>query len=170
MSRSSLSTVGRSSALAPRCDKPRSSPRSTYTSSYGETGPGKSQLARVIHNNGARASTRSSRSTVAALRTSDRERAVFRSSPGAHSTATRKISQGGRPRKGHPFLDESASCPYGAQLSFFQPCRQRSTTPAAPRDRQAPRCGCRRHHLDLKERSSSAASARTCSRLRCSPP
>jgi len=87
----------------------------------GETGTGKSQLARVIHDNGPRASHPFVTLNCAALPETLIESELFGALPGAHSTATRRIEgKVEAAERGTLFLDEIAELSPAAQAKLLQ--------------------------------------------------
>jgi len=87
----------------------------------GDTGAGKSQIARVIHANSPRASGPFVEINCAALPEPLMESELFGALPGAHSTATRKID--GKvtvARRGTLFLDEIGDLTTTAQAKLLQ--------------------------------------------------
>ena len=113
--------IGRSSALA---DVLRHAalvaPLDVHVLLVGETGTGKSQLARVIHANGPRAPFPFVTLNCAALPEQLIESELFGALPGAHSTATRKITgKVEAAERGTLFLDEVGELSYGAQAKLL---------------------------------------------------
>jgi Nif-specific regulatory protein len=86
----------------------------------GESGTGKSQLARVIHDNGARAPHPFVTVNCAALPESLIESELFGALPGAHSTATRRIDgKVAAAERGTLFLDEVGELSPAAQAKLL---------------------------------------------------
>jgi Nif-specific regulatory protein len=82
----------------------------------GETGTGKTQLARVIHDNGPRAHHPFVALNCATLPETLIESELFGALPGAHSTATRKIEgKVESAERGTLFLDEISELSHAAQ-------------------------------------------------------
>jgi Nif-specific regulatory protein len=87
----------------------------------GETGTGKTQLARVIHENGRRRMHRFIELNCSAIPESLLESELFGAMPGAHSSATRRIEgKIGAAEGGTLFLDEVAELSPGAQTKLLQ--------------------------------------------------
>ncbi|HJQ85399.1 MAG TPA: sigma-54-dependent Fis family transcriptional regulator [Candidatus Binatia bacterium] len=87
----------------------------------GETGTGKSQLARVIHDNGPRAGRPFIELNCGALPEPLIESELFGALPGSHSTATKKIEgKVAAAEHGTLFLDEIGAMPLGAQAKLLQ--------------------------------------------------
>jgi Nif-specific regulatory protein len=87
----------------------------------GETGSGKSQIARVIHDASARAPRPFLELNCAALPENLLESELFGAMPGAHSTATRKIEgKVTAARGGTLFLDEIGELAVTAQAKLLQ--------------------------------------------------
>jgi Nif-specific regulatory protein len=87
----------------------------------GESGTGKSQLARVIHDNGPRASGPFVEVSCAALPEALFESELFGALPGAHSTATRRIEgKVAAAEGGTLFLDEIGELPPPLQAKLLQ--------------------------------------------------
>ena len=87
----------------------------------GDTGTGKTQLARVIHDNGRRRSRRFVEINCSAIPENLVESELFGALPGAHSTATHRIE--GRvaaAEGGTLFLDEVAELSLSAQAKLLQ--------------------------------------------------
>src|SRR5437763_866253 len=86
----------------------------------GETGTGKSQLARVIHDNGPRAAHPFVTLNCAALPETLIESELFGALPGAHSTATRRIEgKVESAERGTLFLDEIGELSPAAQAKLL---------------------------------------------------
>ncbi|MDX2169301.1 MAG: sigma-54-dependent Fis family transcriptional regulator [Deltaproteobacteria bacterium] len=87
----------------------------------GENGTGKSLIARVVHENGPRASGPFVELSCAALPESLIESELFGALPGAHSTAVRRIEgKVAAAEGGTLFLDEIGDLPLGAQAKLLQ--------------------------------------------------
>ena len=87
----------------------------------GDSGTGKSQIARVIHQNGPRPSGPFIEVNCGALPETLVESELFGAMPGAHSTATRKMEgKVAAANKGTLFLDEVAELPPSAQAKLLQ--------------------------------------------------
>jgi Nif-specific regulatory protein len=87
----------------------------------GDTGVGKSQLARVIHDSSLRASQPFMEVNCAALPETLLESELFGAMPGAHSTATRRLEgKVTAARGGTLFLDEIGEVSITAQAKFLQ--------------------------------------------------
>ncbi len=96
----------------------------------GETGVGKSQVARVIHANSARASGPFVEINCAALPETLLEGELFGAMPGAHSTASRKIEgKVAAARGGTLLLDEIAEMTTTAQAKLLQLLQTREYYP-----------------------------------------
>ncbi len=87
----------------------------------GESGTGKSQIARIIHDNGPRAARPFVAINCAALPEALIESELFGSLPGAHSTATRKVDgKVAAAEHGTLFLDEVGDLSLSAQAKVLQ--------------------------------------------------
>jgi Nif-specific regulatory protein len=87
----------------------------------GDSGTGKSQIARVIHDNGPRARQPFVELNCAALPETLVESELFGAVPGAHSTATRKIDgKVAAAEGGTLFLDEVGDLSLSAQAKLLQ--------------------------------------------------
>src|SRR5262249_11378622 len=87
----------------------------------GETGSGKSEIARLIHANSARASAPFVEVNCAALPEALVESELFGALPGAHSTAARKVEgKVAAARGGTLLLDEIGDLPLSAQAKLLQ--------------------------------------------------
>jgi Nif-specific regulatory protein len=87
----------------------------------GETGTGKSQLARVVHDNSPRASGPFVELNCAALPEQLLESELFGALPGAHSTATKRVEgKVAAAQRGTLFLDEVGDLPLAAQAKLLQ--------------------------------------------------
>jgi Nif-specific regulatory protein len=87
----------------------------------GETGTGKTEIARLIHANSARASQPFVDVNCAALPESLVESELFGAMPGAHSTASRKVEgKVAAARGGTLLLDEIGDLPLSAQAKLLQ--------------------------------------------------
>ncbi len=96
----------------------------------GDSGTGKSQLARVIHQNGPRASRPFVELNCAALQETLIENELFGASEGGHSTATRAIpGKVAAAERGTLFLDEIGDLPLSAQAKLLQLLQSRTYFP-----------------------------------------
>ena len=87
----------------------------------GETGVGKSQVARLIHDNSPASSRPFVEINCAALPENLIESELFGAAPGAHSTATRRIEgKIAAARGGTVFLDEIGELSLAAQAKLLQ--------------------------------------------------
>jgi transcriptional regulator with GAF, ATPase, and Fis domain len=87
----------------------------------GQSGTGKSQVARVIHDNGPRAGHPFVELNCAALPEALVESELFGALPGAHSTAARRIEgKVAAAEKGTLLLDEVGELPLSAQAKLLQ--------------------------------------------------
>jgi Nif-specific regulatory protein len=87
----------------------------------GETGTGKTQLARLIHENGRRRGHRFVELNCSAIPENLLESELFGAMPGAHSTATRRIDgKVAAAERGTLFLDEVAELTPAAQAKLLQ--------------------------------------------------
>jgi Nif-specific regulatory protein len=87
----------------------------------GETGTGKSQLARIIHDNGRRQRHRFVELNCSAFQDNLLESELFGAMPGAHSTAMRRIEgKVAAAEHGTLLLDEVAELSLGAQAKLLQ--------------------------------------------------
>ncbi len=87
----------------------------------GETGTGKTQLARVIHENGRRRGRRFVELNCSAIPENLLESELFGAMPGAHSSATRRIEgKVAAAEGGTLFLDEVAELSLPAQAKLLQ--------------------------------------------------
>jgi Nif-specific regulatory protein len=87
----------------------------------GETGTGKTQLARVIHENGRRSGRRFVELNCSAIPENLLESELFGAAAGAHSTATRRIEgKVAAAEGGTLFLDEIAELTLPAQAKLLQ--------------------------------------------------
>ncbi len=87
----------------------------------GESGTGKSQLARVIHDNGPRAAQPFVQVSCGALPETLVESELFGALPGAHSTATRRVDgKVAAAEHGTLFLDEIGDLSLAAQAKLLQ--------------------------------------------------
>jgi Nif-specific regulatory protein len=113
--------VGRSAALATVLGQVALvAPLDVHVLLTGETGTGKSQLARVIHDNGPRASYPFVALNCATLQDTLVESELFGALPGAHSTATRKIEgKVESAERGTLFLDEISELSQSAQAKLL---------------------------------------------------
>jgi len=86
----------------------------------GESGTGKSQIARVIHDNGPRATQPFIEVNCATLPEGLAESELFGALPGAHSTATRRMEgKVAAAQGGTLFLDEIADCSLAVQAKLL---------------------------------------------------
>jgi len=96
----------------------------------GDSGTGKSQLARVIHASGPRAHGPFVELNAAALPEALLESELFGAMPGAHSTATRRLEgKVAAADGGTLFLDEIADMPLPAQAKLLQLMHSREYYP-----------------------------------------
>ncbi|MGH7786633.1 MAG: sigma 54-interacting transcriptional regulator [Candidatus Binatia bacterium] len=96
----------------------------------GDNGTGKSMIARVIHDNGPRASRPFVEVSCAALPENLFESELFGALPGAHSTAVRKIEgKVAAAESGTLFLDEIGDLPLGSQAKLLQLLESRQYFP-----------------------------------------
>ncbi len=87
----------------------------------GETGTGKTQLARIIHENGRRRGHRFVELNCSAIPENLVESELFGAMPGAHSTATRRVDgKVAAAERGTLFLDEVAELSLMAQAKLLQ--------------------------------------------------
>jgi Nif-specific regulatory protein len=114
--------VGRSAALAAALRQAALvAPLDVHVLITGETGTGKSQLARVIHDNGPRAARPFIDLNCAALPEALVESELFGALPGAHSTATRRIEgKVAAAEGGTLMLDEIGDLSLPAQAKLLQ--------------------------------------------------
>jgi len=113
--------IGRSAALAAALQQAALvAPLDVHVLLTGETGTGKSQLARVIHDNGPRASHPFVALNCATLPETLVENELFGALPGAHSTAARKIEgKVESAEHGTLFLDEISELTLPAQAKLL---------------------------------------------------
>ncbi|HVN86101.1 MAG TPA: sigma-54-dependent Fis family transcriptional regulator [Candidatus Binatia bacterium] len=123
--------VGRSAALAATLHQiALVAPLDVSVLLTGESGTGKSQLARVIHDNGPRAGHRFVEVNCAALPETLIESELFGALPGAHSTATRRIEgKVAAAERGTLFLDEIGDLSLTAQGKLLQLLQSRQYYP-----------------------------------------
>jgi Nif-specific regulatory protein len=116
-----MDVIGRSAGLAAVLEQAALvSPLDVHVLLTGETGTGKSQLARVIHDNGPRARGPFVTLNCAALPETLVESELFGALPGAHSTAVRKIEgKVASAEGGTLFLDEIGELTAGAQAKLL---------------------------------------------------
>jgi Nif-specific regulatory protein len=114
--------IGRSAALAAALKQAALvAPLDVHVLLTGETGTGKSQLARVIHDNGPRAARPFIELNCAAIPETLMESELFGALPGAHSTATRRIEgKLAAAEGGTLMLDEIGELSPGAQAKLLQ--------------------------------------------------
>jgi Nif-specific regulatory protein len=114
--------VGRSGALAAVLHQVRLvAPLDITVLLTGESGTGKSQIARVIHDNGPRAGHPFVEVNCATLPEPLVESELFGALPGAHSTATRRIDgKVAAAERGTLFLDEISELSLAAQAKLLQ--------------------------------------------------
>ena len=114
--------IGRSAALAAALKQAALvAPLDVHVLLTGETGTGKSQLARVIHDNGPRAERPFIELNCAAIPENLLESELFGALPGAHSTANRKVEgKVAAAEGGTLMLDEIGELSLGAQAKLLQ--------------------------------------------------
>jgi Nif-specific regulatory protein len=114
--------IGRSAALATALGQVALvAPLDVHVLLTGETGTGKSQLARVIHDNGPRATHPFITLNCATLPETLIESELFGALPGAHSTATRRIEgKVETAERGTLFLDEIGDLSLAAQAKLLR--------------------------------------------------
>jgi Nif-specific regulatory protein len=123
--------VGRSSALAALlAEVALVAPLDVNVLLTGESGTGKSQIARVIHDNGPRAARPFVELNCAAVPETLLESELFGAMPGAHSTATRRIDgKVAAAETGTLFLDEVGELTLTAQAKLLQLLQSRQYYP-----------------------------------------
>lgn len=114
--------IGRSPALAATFKQVALvAPLDIHVLLTGDSGTGKSQLARAIHRNGPRASGPFVELNCAALPESLLESELFGALPGAHSTAVQRVEgKVAAAEHGTLFLDEISELTAGAQAKLLQ--------------------------------------------------
>ena len=117
-----VGVIGRSAALAEALKQAALvAPLDVHVLLTGETGTGKSQLARVIHDNSPRAARPFAEVNCAAIPESLMESELFGALPGAHSTATRRIEgKVAAAEGGTLMLDEIGELSPAAQAKLLQ--------------------------------------------------
>ncbi len=113
--------IGRSAALATTLQQAALlAPLDVHVLLTGETGTGKSQLARIIHDNGPRAHHPFITLNCAALPETLIESELFGALPGAHSTAVRRMEgKVETAERGTLFLDEIGELSHAAQAKLL---------------------------------------------------
>jgi Nif-specific regulatory protein len=125
------SIVGRSRAVAAMLrDAALVAPIDVNVLITGDTGTGKSQLARVIHESGPRAAKPFVELNCAALPAELLENELFGSERGAHSTAQQAVSgKIAEAEGGTLFLDEIGELPVSSQAKLLQVLQSRTYYP-----------------------------------------
>ncbi|MGI9590952.1 MAG: sigma 54-interacting transcriptional regulator [Myxococcota bacterium] len=125
------SVIGKSPALAEALNQAALvAPLDVNVLITGDSGTGKNQLARIIHDNGPRASRPFVELNCAALPEELIENELFGARAGAHSTAREEVpGKVGASEGGTLFLDEIGEMPIGAQAKLLQLLQSREYYP-----------------------------------------
>jgi Nif-specific regulatory protein len=108
----------------------------------GESGTGKSQIARIVHDNGRRSDHPFVEVNCAALPETLIESELFGAVAGAHSTAMRAISgKVAAAEHGTLFLDEISELTLASQAKLLQVLQSNSTSRSARQAQRRPTCG-----------------------------